>query len=404
MRAAAALVVVLAGCFSKPGFSGSGSGSDDASGQCTALPPNPTPGLIAVAATREVTWPQGFRLRFGQSAMSLPMPELLTLGGGDILGSSTECSFEDKLGVAVYPVFMGSAGSISSGFSSASFTVRVAGPAFQQYRVMWSRGTFCGQGQLTGESVFSLFPDGRIVRNDSISPPTGTTSASNCVNCAGAVGGTFVATSYLALDLAQFHDLQLTTGTREDPLPGNDSTAAEGGCAVTVNASGRIALRWDRYEGSGPQFATRVRSIQSKLVLVADLARGLVLTQTPLRVRTTMVLDANDATCSTLNERTLRVASAMPISFGGTAVSLDPSEVYAATAEVAGPFVVRTNTDVPGGFVISFPSAGHTAIATDRDPSRVIWQFDQATQRFYVWFHDPLTSATPVTITPGCTN
>lgn len=407
MKGAASLVF-LAGCLSKPELTPRDADVPvDAS--CTPTQPG-APGLQATSSsTPTVTWPGGMQLRFGNPSQNIAMPDFFSLTGTNLLAQPqpSQCGTEDQAGAAIYPVFTASPTSLAADYAISTLDRIIVGPAYAEYTVHWARDFVCGglTSRASGNTIFSLFPDGRIVRNDTITPTNVATTLDASCRCTPAT--MFFVTSYLALQRDQLAWLA-TEGTAEAPVPTVDTEIVmrAGGCVVEGGgAPGRLAVV---FEDPGLPRG-RIRSVgagaAAELVFVHDLFSGPALAaNVSYGGRTTMLMSAaSGRPCTQL----LAAATATwpPISIGPTGsaggiVNSTPQTVYVDPTEYAGPITVTaSNGDVPPGLVISVRLPG-TSITTSRTDG-VTWQ-READGRFIVWFRNSITASEPITITPEC--
>ncbi len=160
------LVVLAAGCFSVPPFEPEDAVKYTESGA----------GGATIAG-------KGFALRFADGD-GFHFPDALMIGDTNVIGHdpAQECFRADELGVLIAPTAR-----ISAHTSAEPVTNRLLstlpGPAIAQAKVEWATGFPCdGTRTPRGTSTFTVFPDGRIVRHDTIADPS--TSSISPVPCA----------------------------------------------------------------------------------------------------------------------------------------------------------------------------------------------------------------------------
>lgn len=411
----AAIVVLLAGCFSKPGAPGVPvDAPPDVPGGCTPTQPS-APGMTLNAARDAITIQPGMTFSFADESMTVPMPERITLNDVNFLATREVCTIEDQAGIAMYPSFQISPGTGVSATPVRSLVRRVTGPAYSEFRVRWQRDLMCSVATTAeGETSFSMFPDGRIVRTDTVVPSNSSTpvTAANCV-CMG--GGTdFLITSFYAFErdvLAAF--ARINQGFQ--PFPTNQITGESGGC-VTLEAGGAVALFWDLFTGESPTMPpTRIRSATNLaaepdhrvFAFVYDLHTGPIQEGLSVGVRTTMMLDADASTCTTVSNRAVAKAVQPPITVAavGGANSLVTANGFGLYDDVTPhlePVTISVGPagSVPAGFAVTMSLPG-TAISTNRPADDVIWQ-RESDGRFYIWFREGLSGTDTITITPEC--
>lgn len=408
-----AILLLLTGCFSKPELTPrDGAAPDAIDASCTPTQPGDRGLQATTSSTPTVTWPEGMQLRFGNPSQTVAMPDFVAVTGTNLLAGPqpSQCGTEDQAGVAIFPVFTASPTSLASTFVYSTLDRIIVGPAYSEYTVHWSRDFTCGSvtSRASGNSIFSLFPDGRILRNDTIAPANMATPLDGSCDCTAAdTAMAFFVTSYLALQrdrLASF----ATPGSSEAGVPptGPDMVMQTAGCVVETGGSpGRLAVV---FEGPSPPRG-RIRSVgigaAAELVFVHDLFSGPALAANALYGRrTTMLMSpSNGRTCDQLFAAA--TATWPPISIGpaggaGGIVNLTLQGVHVDPTEYAGPITVTaSNGDVPPGLVISVRLPG-TSITTSRT-AEVIWQ-READGRFIVWLGNGLSAGETITITPEC--
>ena len=158
-RGAPALLLA-AGCFSEPPyepetgvvFSESAAGAAAGGGTVTGRGPG-----------------SAFALRFADGP-GFHFPDSLTVGGTEILGReiSPGCFREDQIGVLIAPTARVSA-SGTAPVTRNVLTPVLRGPAVAQVALEWGTSFACNTARTPGgTSTFTVFPDGKIVRIDSI--------------------------------------------------------------------------------------------------------------------------------------------------------------------------------------------------------------------------------------------
>ena len=402
-----ALLLLATGCFSKPEFRPGDGGSDDA---CAAFPANQTPGLSTTGAT--VSWPalpSAPFIELGNETGGVPMPRVLSLSGVNVLSTAGQvCEAEDRMGVAMYPVFQATAE--ATGFVGMSLTKTVTGPAFASWRVNWTHDLACGgpTNRAAGESRFAMFPDGRIVRTDIITPSLmGPVSVVNCLSCMPS--SEFLVTSFTAFARSTLTAVQRAPGTVETAVPATADEAvtnSDGGCIVDTNQA-RLAVLWDQRMPAATN-TTRFRVVPGfggapEVVLVADLLRApMVDTMQQRSIRTTMVMGApNAGSCSTLIARAHAVQAFPTITIDGDQRSASPDGTY-VTGERGSTIQIHTlGSAVPPGFLVEARMPG-TSLHTSRREEDVIWHHEPATGTFYIFFKNGLGSDETISISSGC--
>lgn len=397
----AALLLGVAGCFSKPPFR-------------EECPVNESPGM-AIAGQR-VSWPSlpgAPFIELGDETIGVPMPTALSLSGGTSIlppvpEGSVACQTEDRVGIAMYPLFQASGN--AAGFSAMSLTKVATGPAYTSWSIHWAHDLTCGgnPNQARGDTRFSMFPDGRIVRSDAVTASTSSTVAvADCPRCMPSTE--FILTTYIAFARERLRAIRLLPATIEEAVPmdfDGTPTANEGGCIVDT-ADARMTVLWDRPSPAGA-LATRFRVVtatpgRSEAVFVADLLRSpSIAAPSDRALRTTMVMGApSQGTCDELLARARAVQNFPAITADGATIAAAPDGSYPLGDRAISVALHAQGAAVPPGFVIEVRMPG-TSLQTSRDPADVIWQHDPATGTFHVFFRGGLPTDETITLTSGC--
>jgi len=179
------------------GTAGGDAASADAAppGQCGAGSDSAT---ASYSGTAICAAGPGYVLRFPPGGFGYP--DQLVLGGRDVLGKTSACNEEDRIGMAAYPMPRFSAVSPAATGEMGSASIVLPGPVVAKVAVNWAwhAGAGCASGgTVSGASSFTLFPDGRMVRFDRLTTPAA--SSQTPCDCASA-GQAFFVTSYVTLD------------------------------------------------------------------------------------------------------------------------------------------------------------------------------------------------------------
>lgn len=234
IRRAAVIAVVGTACIKLASFHPLGDGGPDATPADAALPGECGNGgsdtaSASISGGAICAAGPGFVLRFPQRGFGFP--DQLRIGSNDVLGSSTGCNQEDKIGLVAYPLPRFSA-DIAGSASFGSATIELAGPVVAKVRVTWSwdATTTCATAKtFSGISTFTLFPDGRLVRYDEITTPV-TANYAMC-DC-GSGAAEFFTTSYLTLAPTPPPTLTDMDGTQFFPNTGQGAQAPQLMCAA----------------------------------------------------------------------------------------------------------------------------------------------------------------------------
>lgn len=111
----------------------------------------------------------GYKLAFARSGVR--MPDSLLINGDEMLAPDS-CNREGKIGLAMFPAIDVIAGAHGDTIdSSVVATKGLQGPAVAQFTVHFDTSYQCdGTQHLVGDTIFTMFAGGRIVRKDTITP------------------------------------------------------------------------------------------------------------------------------------------------------------------------------------------------------------------------------------------
>jgi len=411
-----AILLLLAGCFSKPGAPGA---PGDGSGSCVPSQPSASGLQVDLGAAPRVMFAGNASLGFASDVSRYPMPTSLQINGRELIPPAAGCTVEDQVGVAVYPVYSISGNdAVSAG--SHVLDPEIVGPAFTQLRTRWQfEFPSCNVNPTVaaGTTRWGLFPDGRIVRNDVLVPAQNESIGLTEVGCAcpNAGGAThFVVTSYFALQTSLVTSVTTTQNTEPTTPPSLSSAAinnAAAGCA-RVQGDGRIAVRWDVVGAVQPvPYPTRVRTAMGpqaiQTAFVYDMVPQGQATQIPMGtsygVRTHMLVDgSNTRDCVEMTADVGAYPTANMLTVGGVTVPYGEQGIYEDARSHSEPVeIAATNGTIFGGFVVGLLFPGVSAIRTSPVTEGVVWQRG-ANDMFHVFFPDALPTGSSITITPEC--
>ena len=425
------LALALVGCFGKPGFSGrdAQTGDDDApkdarpdtTGSCT--PSKPSASGLSIDTNPQdtrVTMLDGSEIGFRNPLNRYPFIDRITVSGQNLVAMPEGCAYEDQVGVAAFPMFTVGAQSVTAGNITHVFDVLEVGPAYTLIQTHWTIPVDpdCGASSTTGagNTTWAFYPDGKIVRNDTITPSTNTTISPNpSCNCSGATGAaSFLVTSYTTLEASLLAGVT-PIGQPEQAPPGSSVPNARGACA-RGQSGGKVAVYWDRLDNQDPATApTRIRhdanpGTQHDIVaFVYDMVTQTdgIMSIGPMvsyGIRTHMLVHSGTQSCTALLGEVESFAAIQPLSVAATggnpvAVNYSANGYFDDATAYSAPITIRGAA--PEGFAIRLRFPGFGAIATDRLAARVVWQReDDGT--FTLFFLDGLNPQTSIVVTPEC--
>lgn len=428
------LALALAGCFGKPGFSGrdAATGDGDApvdspadvsidSPSCTPSKPS-AQGLQVDAdpTNTHVTFRDTAMFGFRNALTRYPMPDRLVVGGQNLVASPEGCGFEDAVGVAVFPIFTIGAQSLI-GNPTHALDVEVSGPAYTLLRTHWTiqLPTPCSPlpTQAAGNTAWAFFPDGKVVRNDTIVPgdmAAVTAGPAGC-NCSGATGIDYsLITSYATFETSSLSAVTRSGDPEQQSVPAAGVINSAVGACARGTSMGKVAMYWDRLDNQDPATPpTRLRravngtSGHDIFAFVYDIfttaSDAAIPQDASYGIRTHMMLNNGVLPCTDLLANIEAFATANPLMMGPAGalavVPYSADGVFDDAASHTGP--IRIQGTLPAGFAVHVRFPGFTAVSTDRAADRVVWQ-RHPDGSFTLFFLDGLGAPTPITVTPEC--
>ncbi|MBL0217855.1 MAG: hypothetical protein IPQ07_28750 [Myxococcales bacterium] len=413
------LVLALAGCFGKPGFSqrdapeqGDDAPSDGTMFDMPMVTFTPTGTGLGMGGT--VSGPF-FTLHFADGASTFHFPDHLLIDGTEHLGSdqTANCYAENQAGMALFPAHTIRSGGMAV-VNTSIFLSPLEGPAVVKVTVNWRTdlvGTDTGGAALTrhplGSSMFTVFPDGRIVRSDSMSDNgAGSTTpiATSSIDCQGLGTTSYFPTSFFTLA----------------DLPGGETLLGENGQPAAIPAgtdlSGNQAVCLD-YGTQGVAFGwanalvSRVRQPTPNLyAFVLDFIQShnvASIGSFNYTGRTEMFLGHGLGSCvqSGLLGRARLVGTAAPaLQFNSDFINPGEEGIYGSEAA---PVNVASTVTLHGAVTTTFavwirfadPMSDITVTKADTaGPFFVKQRVIGKPREWVVWFRDPLTPSQAITI------
>jgi hypothetical protein len=252
-------------------------------GACVDVPP--------FVSNFNVTWRDaagGGTMTSGSSSTTTAPFAQLTLAGGDgfhfpselkvlgtqILGhtSNVSCGFEDRGGVAVYPGPRFSPDSTIMNINANQVNPTLQGPAAATAILQWGGEFSCSDGHNHdpgGYSIFTMFPDGRIIRYDEVNESDTAPASSAMCDCGSQPqSGTFVVSTFWTFDHGQFDSVVGTDGVQAGvavAIPNHSQMLGfshQYGCIENASAGTSVDVAWigssavqsppyDRIDGPG---------------------------------------------------------------------------------------------------------------------------------------------------------
>jgi hypothetical protein len=397
---AAVVSIALAGaaCLKIPAFNqqDAATGVGDTASDGSVPPPIDITGSV-------VTGP-GYVINFSDAGARFPYQ--IIAGGNHMMGGSQQCADEQAMGIAVYPVYRAN-GADSPNMGAHVFTTRMRGPYVGQVQLDWSGNFNCttGASELSGTSLFSFFPDGRITRFDRLTN-SASRSAADCTMCTnGPSSNDFFVTSYTTLIVD--NNAFVSDGNLIGASYGTQVPAGRTAC---VRERGQtIAFAWTDTQ-------TRLRvandtSVQT-IAFIKDLMQGVTLPAQDFVTTTQMAISAT-GDCSALEARI------GPFSDDDHRVTINGTDVGAALTDgifhggplndglpVDFPVTITPTqtiaTGMPAGFAVwlySDPIPQNLTLTHSANPSGDWYRLQRVGQMgLVVWFDVPLADGQSITI------
>lgn len=334
-----------------------------------------------------------FELDFAATGTHLPERLLVNNGRVDLFGARDICPEDEpsRVGILVKPAIQASAGGPGDGPPPE---ILWAGPAVARIRVSYEVPYNCSGSQiLAGSSVFTVFPKGRIVREDSdVAPSTTTLTQTGPCECQQT-------TLFGNLDFffSSFWAFQGSGSSQVDesgnPIDATDSENLFAGC--TMYSDRTVGVSWTQEPGTKTRYFRNDQTSSHSLYWPTE--RSALAPDHRWFTSTIAISDLHD--CGSVLDSLV----AKRLSIDGAIVRLDRDGIYRDTVRHTTAFdVVAGDQSVPAGFVIAVDLAGadHATISrSDAMPVRVVVQRETGSQ-FLFAFLDELLPGERVTIEP----
>lgn len=185
----------------------------------------------------------GFSLHFAEGN-GFHFPDALMIDGVDLMGHDTtaECFGQDELGFLIAPSPRISAHGGASPVANRLEPV-LRGPAVVQVALTWATQLTCNsERKPSGTATFTVFPDGRIVRYDTmVDPSSASISASTC-SC-GDTNQQFNVVTFWTFAGAGFRTLYAPDSSNVVSLP-TTSLASNLATSCIADPAHQVALAW----------------------------------------------------------------------------------------------------------------------------------------------------------------
>jgi hypothetical protein len=322
------------------------------------------------------------------SATGAKLPIQLTANGEDYLGTSSACATDSGVGFTLAPAITVAGGSPAS---TSTLTVVDPGPGVVKVRVAFDTAYSCPVATtISGTSDFTIFPSGRIVREDSVTPTTQELTPSATCGCATAQQN-FTFSSAWTFDGAG------ATQVQED----NSPVAADVFLACTMYGTTHpgLAVSFANISGAHPRFHTGATATHA-VDFDAD-ATSLATDTKPMT--SAIQIGAAMETCHQLLVPLIDV----PLQIGAeTYPYTDHDGVYRdinGGAHTEAFDIVATTKPVPPGFAVSVDLGGADHATISRSPDlgvAVGVPQHEADTHYLIFFPDGLAVGETIRVTP----
>lgn len=322
------------------------------------------------------------------SATGAKLPIQLTANEKDYLGTSTACAADSGVGFTVAPALTVAGGSPAS---TSTLTVIDPGPGVVKVRVAFNSAYSCPSATaISGTSDFTIFPSGRIVREDSVSPTTQALTPSATCGCAAAQQN-------FAFSSAWTFDGIGATQVQEDNSPVAPDVFLA--CTMYGTTHPGLGVAFANIAGSHTRFHTGATATHA-----IDFDADATSLATDTKVMTSAVqIGAAMETCQQLLVPLVDV----PLQIGAqTYPYTDHDGVYRDVnggARTAAFDIVATTRPVPSGFAVSVDLGGadHATIVKTPDSGVAVGvPQHEADTHYLIFFPDGLAVGETITITP----
>jgi hypothetical protein len=337
-----------------------------------------------------------FQLDFAATGIQLPEHLLVNHGLVDLLGTDDVCQGENRVGIVVSPPAQASAGTHGDGLHS-EITTLLAGPAVAKIRVTFAVDYACpGAETLSGTTELTVFPNGRIVREDlAVRPST------NQLGLVGTCG------CQQDLDPMNFHDLFFTTFWAFDPT-GATQVQADGNpvtedvyAACTMYAQRAVGVAFSQQAGTNTRFHSGLAASHS---LDWPTAAHKMLDPDARAMTSAILISDTPPTAASDCGKVLAGLADVPLQIGDTRLgSTDHDGIYRDPLSHPTTFQIKPmGVAVPPGFAISVDLAGasHATLARSPATTRVGIAQREDASRFLIVFFDGLAVGESITVEP----
>jgi hypothetical protein len=327
------------------------------------------------------------------SSSGVKLPDHLRVGGRELLATNPvdPCALEGLIGIGVFPALSIIAGDVGTGRDSSA-ELLLDGPAVAQVEVLYEVDFECGGPQkASGSSLFTMFPVGRIMREDRMVIPGTTTldRTSDPCGCESGGGTNFFFTSFYGFS-------EVADAASHVDREGNPTDGGEPACTLFEDAA--VGVAWD---GNATRVHPRVGEVSAHIFdFKSDQT---LLSVEPVGTRSAIQVIAGDPGTGAGCANILAQLVASPMTIAGNPVPRDPSDgIYRDEVPHRDAFAIEGSSGLPAGFAVSLDLAGATHAEITRSPAVAgeVAIIQRDGERFIFLFPDALGGNERITIEP----
>lgn len=332
-----------------------------------------------------------YSMSFSQAGVHLP--DHLIVGGHELLSTNptNPCALEGLVGIGIFPALSIIAGDVGVNRTSSIDPI-FTGPAVAKLAVGYDVDFMCGGTQTaSGQAIFTLFPGGRIVREDRMVVPGSATLDSTSDPCGCETGG---GTHFFFTTFWAFEDV-LGDAAHVD----RDGIPTQGGKnqGCTLYEDHAVGVSWN---GT----ATRVHRNEVSSYIYDFATDQAQLPSSPQGMFSAIQVIGTDPGGPGECANILAPLQEAPIQIGDVARDATGDDgIYTDGAVVhRSPFDITTASGLPQGFAVSVDLGGSKHVGITREPAlpgepAVLQPQDD---RFILLFPDGLAPGERITVDP----
>ena len=363
---------------------------------CASVPPAENTNVssgpeLTVYDDAELISGTGFSMSFARTGVRLPTS---LIHDGEVFGQSS-CPTPSRAGASIAPFQTAVGERMVPGFDQSKNTLEVvmAGPAVVEIAVAYDVPYACmGPQSLRGTATFTLFPSGRIVRNDVVQASTGQmiTNATACTQTCNGIQRDATLELFWALRAGGDR-------SRPDDSPIDPGVAVDIAYSCAAYAQDTAAIGWS--DGAVTRASEPVVN-EALLYTQEFFDKVAVVPQSTLTSSSVLLVAPGRETCSAMMRR-LRVPPAIVFDNGTPRdVMLDTSGIYSDVA-VGGSVEVRPRAgeSVDDGFAVrlAIEDSDHVRVRR-RSGAPIEYTVQPDGASTIIWITDGLAASDAVTI------